>query len=290
MRCHKCGAELLPNDNFCGSCGAKIVLDSNNVTASKPYIFTHEEKKTPYSGAYNVPSNNDLFSSNGRISNDNIGDKQPPQSVAKSRSKTSGIVVALVIILILLAAFTVFNFLLMTDKIDTFKYDMFEGYKGSLAEFLHLPYEAESEETPVESEKAVTVPEPTTVLVSSTQPVTQPSTVSTTAVTETTTDNLQSNIPSELQQYEGRLTYEGKAYRITLQEDDWYINYRSSPQVIDIHETPNNILGKLKSGSEIYVEYICDGTWAVFYKDGTYVFASLYSSNDLSKNRLMEIV
>lgn len=96
--------------------------------------------------------------------------------------------------------------------------------------------------------------------------------------------------PAELQKYANGLVYEGKTYRITLNKDDWYINYRSSPQLIDKDKAGNNILGKMKHGSEIYVEYIYNGTWAVFYKDGRYVFSSLYVSNNPSLNRLMEVV
>lgn len=93
-----------------------------------------------------------------------------------------------------------------------------------------------------------------------------------------------------MQKYANGLVYEGKTYRITLNKDDWYINYRSSPQLIDKDKAGNNILGKMKHGSEIYVEYIYNGTWAVFYKDGRYVFSSLYVSNNPSLNRLMEVV
>ncbi len=97
-------------------------------------------------------------------------------------------------------------------------------------------------------------------------------------------------IPQELKKYENALVDEGKTYRVSLDHDDWYINYRSTPEFISIDESENNILGKMKHGTEIYVEYIYDKTWAVFEKDGEYVFASLFSSNDPSKDRLLEVV
>ena len=96
--------------------------------------------------------------------------------------------------------------------------------------------------------------------------------VTTTVPSTTANDNEQtSNIPSELKKYEKGLVFEGRTYRITLQSDAWYINYRSEPEYIDISMSDNNIVGKMKSGSEIYVEYIYNKTWAVFKMDGEYV-------------------
>lgn len=140
MRCNKCGAELLPNDTFCGSCGAKVVAHSDNDTASKPFIVTYEDEETSYSDSFKQPNNKNAFSPGGKTSSDA---NQLSQTAKSGKSKTSGLVVVLVIVVLSLISFTVFNFLLMTDRIDTFKYDMFEGYKESLAEFLHLPYEPE---------------------------------------------------------------------------------------------------------------------------------------------------
>lgn len=112
--------------------------------------------------------------------------------------------------------------------------------------------------------------------------------ITTTAPSTTTVSETQViEVPFELQKYADDLVYEGCAYRITLQEDDWYINYRSEPVYIDINTSNNNVVGKLKSGTEIYVEYIYNETWAVFKKDGRYVFSSLYGSNDPTHNKLM---
>lgn len=292
MRCNKCGAELLPNDTFCGSCGAKVVTHSDNDTASKPFIVTYEDEETPYSDSFKQPNSQNAFSPGGKTSSDAT---RLSQTAKSGKSKTSGLIVVLVIVVLLLIAFTVFNFLLMTDKIDTFKYDMFEGYRESMAEFLHLPYEPERTEKTDSPETQPKTTEPTTAPISSTQPVTQQTTVPTSSAPTTTApttiaNDPHNNIPAELQKYANGLAYEGKTYRITLQEDDWYINYRSSPHLIDKDKADNNILGKMKHGSEIYVEYIYNGTWAVFYKDGRYVFSSLYASNNPSLNRLMEVV
>lgn len=282
MRCNKCGAELFPNDTFCGSCGAKVVAHSDNDTSSKPFIVTYEDEEIPYSDPFKVPGNNNSFLSSNKTDNET---NQIPQSNKKQKSKSS-VVVILVIVLLLLTTFTVFNFLLMTDRIDTFKYDMFEGYKESLAEFLHLPYEPERTQKTGGPEAP---PETTTfaygqvTLPQATEPV-----VST--LPETTKNDPKSNIPAELQQYASGLVYEGKTYRISLKENDWFINYRSSPQLIEKNVPGNNVLGKLQCNSQVFVEYIYNKTWAVFYKDGKYVFSSMYASNDPSLNRLMEVV
>ncbi len=95
------------------------------------------------------------------------------------------------------------------------------------------------------------------------------------------------SIPSELIRYENGLREEGRTYKISLQDDSWNINYRSSPEIKKSGEAGYNVLGQIQSGSEIYVEYIYDGTWAVFRKDGRYVFASIYAGNDSSQNKLM---
>lgn len=111
-----------------------------------------------------------------------------------------------------------------------------------------------------------------------------------TTLPEVTEADILNSLPPELEQYSDGLVYEGKTYRISLQESDWNINYRSEPEFISIDNVNNNILGKMKHGTEIFVEYIYNGTWAVFNKDGRYVFSSIYSSNDPSKDRLMEVV
>lgn len=95
-------------------------------------------------------------------------------------------------------------------------------------------------------------------------------------------------VPYELRQYQQGLKKENRNYRIDLQEDDWNINYRSSPQVIRQGEPGFNIIGVLRSGTVIYVEYIYNDTWAVFQLDNRYVFASLYASNDSSQRLLMK--
>ena len=108
----------------------------------------------------------------------------------------------------------------------------------------------------------------------------------TTTTRPTTTAEL---FPTELQSYRSGLKRENRFYKIELKEDDWNINYRSSPQVIEKKkgEPGSNILGVLRSGTVVYVEYIYNGTWAVFQVDNRYVFASVYAANDPSQRTLM---
>lgn len=95
MRCNKCGAELLPNDTFCGSCGAKVVAHSDNDTASKPFIVTYEDEETSYSDSFKQPNNKNAFSPGGKTSSDA---NQLSQTAKSGKSKTSGLVVVLVIV------------------------------------------------------------------------------------------------------------------------------------------------------------------------------------------------
>ena len=291
MRCSKCGAELLPGDTFCGNCGNKIIISGQTDTAhgtGQPFrVRLEPEEKMPVQNiSLNTPANDDRIGREGYTN---------ALSTNKSKGqKRSPIIAALIILMALLVVFTVFNFLLMTERIDTDKYDMLEGYKQSLSEFLNISDSTGDEKKEESNPQNKTLTEEVASTIKTETTTTQQSTISvvttTSAVTEATIDSTQGGIPAELQQYKANLSEEGKTYRITLQEDDWYINYRSSPKLIDINTTPNNILGKLKHGSQIYVEYIYNGTWAVFYKDGRYVFSSLYASNDPSKNRLMEVM
>lgn len=287
MRCDKCGAELFPNDSFCGSCGTKVAAYNNNDIKPNLSRGAHDEEVISHSDSSNNKNNNKALLSSGK----SVDDTNPPsRSTENRKSKSSGIVVVLVIVLFLLISFTVFNFLLMTDKIDTSKIELLDGYKESLSEFLHISYEDKRAEKTDSHELNSKKNESTTVPMSSTQPITQQTTVPTTSAPTTTENNPQNSIPAELQKYKSGLVYEGRTYRVKLKEDDWKINYRSSPKFIDVNKSNNNILGKMKNGSEIFVEYIYNGTWAVFYKDGRYVFSSLYASNNPSLNRLMEVV
>ena len=275
MKCNKCGAELLPNDTFCGNCGNKIQAGSNTNTGENLAAedFTPHYRKMEY---YDENATRSGYETDNAQSGRQKREKKPHSPV---------VAVVITTVLLLLAVFTVFNFLLMTERIQVSKTDALGEYKDALSGFLNLPTDevtdgsgvsAESTSAPTES-GTMTGAESTTAL------PTQPSTTQASSTSEAA-----SSIPSELQQYADGLVYEGKTYRITLQGDDWYINYRSSPELIGINESPNNILGKMKHGYEIYVEYIYDKTWAVFYKDGQYVFSSLYASNDPSLSRLME--
>ena len=85
--------------------------------------------------------------------------------------------------------------------------------------------------------------------------------------------------PAGLEQYEGNLEYSGKTYRVTTKNKGAQINYRRSPVVTE-KGPKDNIAGKLTDGDEIEVDYIYDGTWAVFNMGGETVFASVYNNNN----------
>ncbi|MGN0178580.1 MAG: hypothetical protein ACI4DY_03950 [Monoglobaceae bacterium] len=295
MNCKKCGAVLMPDDMFCGSCGEKVIVQTENVisiandTTTKFSDKRSEENQATYGSpklsSSNAPSNQ---SNTIRTNSDNSCIKVDKKEGSDTQNKKSTLLikvaVLLIVLLSLLTSFTVFNLFLVTGRIDTFEYDFLEGYKESLSEFFNISEKSDEEkERPSYSNNDATYEETTTAAMQI------PTTVSANT-TEVTTNDSQRAIPLELQQYANGLVYEGKTYRITLQEDDWVINYRSSPKFIEINKKQNNVLGTIKDGSEIYVEYIYNGTWAVFYKDGRYVFSSMYDSNDTTQDRLMQVV
>lgn len=251
MNCKKCGAELLPGETFCGNCGEKAIAPPEKVPISD-------------GGGIQGGNKDDLY-------------KRRTSPTNKDRSYITVIIVLISVILGLMLSFTLFNYLLMTDKIDVGKSDFLGEYKDSLADYLNISQEVDVEkETTTFAYRQVTLPQTTEPVVST--------------LPETTINDPKSNIPTELQQYASGLVYEGKTYRISLKENDWFINYRSSPQLIEKNMPGNNVLGKLQCNSQVFVEYIYNKTWAVFYKDGKYVFSSMYASNDPSLNRLMEVV
>lgn len=94
-------------------------------------------------------------------------------------------------------------------------------------------------------------------------------------------------IPEELKKYSDRLEEENRWYVVKLSQDDWKIKIRSTPEYFAGTVANDNTIGLIQSGTEIYVEYICDGTWAVYQMDGRYVFSSLYDVNDASKSKLI---
>ena len=147
----------------------------------------------------------------------------------------------------------------------------------------------ETTASPVTETTAQPTTEPTTVPPTTEPPTTAPPTTApppTTTQPPTTAANV-NGIPAALQQYADKLVYEGRAYRLTLGDADSYLNCRSEPVYINNNVANNNIIGKLRDGTEIYVEYIYDGKWAVFLRDGRYVFSSLFEDNDPSKDWLM---
>ncbi|MBR3438903.1 MAG: hypothetical protein IKH13_05305, partial [Clostridia bacterium] len=89
--------------------------------------------------------------------------------------------------------------------------------------------------------------------------------------------------PDALEPYDGDLVYSGETYRVTIRNKTSKINYRKAPVITE----KDNIAGKLDNGEEIQVDYIYDGTWAVFWMDGELVFASIYNNNDPSDYEIL---
>lgn len=339
MRCNKCGGVLLPEDTFCGTCGAIVASYNKSSIPEKVFTIKNKNEKSLYSDSFKPPAYKNLSLDDDGT---NIDSGQSSQAEKAERSNINGVVAALMIALLLSVAL---NLMFLTGKIDPFKHDKPNKYteplsaSSQLTEEYKTYYNQESNSettepanysvniaqnasqretvqaktaptsvattitaknttrlfvTTTKEKNRTTQPETSaTTTVRPTQPVTERTTAAATStpattkpltsVPATTTKPAPKNIPSELQKYENGLVYEGKTYRIALKEDDWYIKYRSSPELAD------NVLGKLKHGSEIKVEYIYNKTWAVFYKNGRYVFASLYTDNNPSLKRLMVV-
>lgn len=101
------------------------------------------------------------------------------------------------------------------------------------------------------------------------------------------TNSTEEDVPDELYAYKEGLIKVDRNYKVQLSHDDWYINIRSSPDFINIEQSQNNIVGKMQSGTKVFVYYIYDGKWIVFNYDGSYAFASIYEKNDSSLGKLI---
>lgn len=112
-------------------------------------------------------------------------------------------------------------------------------------------------------------------------------TTTTTTTTKTTTPATEDDFPKELSKYRGKMVKEGKNYKVTLQEKDWNIIFRSEPKITKSSDKNDNRICKISDGTVINVEYIYDNTWAVFKYNGQWGFASLYADADRSKRPLM---
>lgn len=100
-------------------------------------------------------------------------------------------------------------------------------------------------------------------------------------------NSAEEHFPDELYDYKDDLIEVNKNYQVQLSHDDWNINIRSSPDFINIEQTENNIVGKMQSGTTVFVEYIYNEKWIVFSYDGAYAFASIYEKNDSSLGKLI---
>ena len=109
-----------------------------------------------------------------------------------------------------------------------------------------------------------------------------------TLVSETITVSAEK--PDKFNLLSGELEYSGETYRVTTKNKNSPLIYRKAPVITEKDSEENNIAGRIAHGEEIKVDYIYDGTWAVFRMDGEYVFASIYAGNDPSQYRLLTVV
>ena len=259
--CPKCNKEYVSDAaQFCNACGSALI-EKDFAEPEKGIICPSCGRQVPYEQPYCSHCGTNLKSENKDVTTKN-----------KSNNRITLIVVIVVAVVAVIGA------------IGIRLYNTYFGEKtenSRIASVSHTSdadsYQINNTEESNPSNSIDTDDSSTTKAVITTAP-------STTSVSETQVKE----IPPELQKYADDLVYEGRIYRISLQEDDWYINYRSEPIYIDLNASNSNVIGKLKSGTEIYVEYIYDGTWVAYKVNGRYVFSSLYGSNDPTQNRLME--
>ena len=263
--CPKCNKEYNSDDaQFCNLCGSTLIEKTSNEKSN-------EETKIKCPSCGNLIPNDQMYCQFcGASLNSKSDDGVSGNKKKDANGKTTLIVIIIAVIAVMGAiGVRVYNSYFRKEPVST--------QRSSASQT------STAENNQISTTKNDNDAELANSTVASTTKNETMAETSMTTVVETTN----SNIPPELQKYSSDLVYEGRTYRITLQEDDWYINYRSEPVYHDFNATNSNIVGKLKSGTEIYVEYIYNRTWVVFEKDGRYVFSSMYGSNDPTHNRLM---
>lgn len=151
MKCNRCGAELLPNDTFCGNCGNKINIQVTRASTGRgmdaPSLVRPEavqERQKPNVGlqydSWSYPQNGMPYRNNTTKSTNN---NRNVAVAAKKKSNGSVVVIIVAVIVFLLVLFTGFNYLLMTERIDSSQSDFLEQYKDSLGDFLNISYRSE---------------------------------------------------------------------------------------------------------------------------------------------------
>lgn len=204
-------------------------------------------------------------------------DMQPKQQDDSNRNSRIAIIVAIAALVLCLVIGAIYWFFLRGDDSDS---DTDQESSTTVSQ------ESRPGESPYSTTWSISTTAPT-----STSTTTIPSTSTTTLPSTSTTTYVQPglSIPADLLQYSAGLVPENRMYKIQLKEDDWNIIKRSTPHLPTDNE-PSNKLGKLPSGTQVYVEYIYNGTWAVCSENGSYYFLSLYAANDPSQSRLMNPV
>ena len=318
-RCSFCGAEMAPGAKFCTKCGGRQDLEETpapvNVPSGNMYgtdmrnvedfdktvqmvrPINPEPLNPNPAGAYvnnannaygnNVNNVNNAYGNNvsnsygGDVDNGYAEDEEYEDDEESGSGK--GFVKPLIIILCVLiflgagaAAFYYFNdgFELPFGKEDSEEVEEDERKEEKKSE-------KDSDEEPTTKKKKKD--EPTTEEKTTEEDTTEEET---TEAPETTTEP-EPELPAELRKYDGRLEEEDRDYIVTLEGADWFINYRSEPLFVEGNAAKDNVVGKIQCGTIVHVEYICDGTWAVYKLNGKYVFSSIYDMNDPTQDRIM---
>ncbi|MBO4894772.1 MAG: zinc ribbon domain-containing protein [Clostridia bacterium] len=260
MNCPKCGNMLTPGSGYCIFCEEQFHTERYDLRKSL----------CPVCGK-SFSSNENYCPDCGRLLYSSQTEEQKTENTTKKseKEKTNYIFVFLVSILCLVVTFTAFNVVVM--KSDVSNFPSLQSYKIGLSDLLGISINPKPEPLPNPEPEITTKPIETTTWTTSQQETKE-----------------QDALPYELRVYSDGLAETGMYYRVTLKYKDSELNYRTSPQLIAKGSAGSNIAGKLKNGEVIVVEYIYNNTWAVFKRDGRYVFVSIYNRNDPSDYSVLQ--
>lgn len=254
-KCLFCGQENDEDALFCYYCGKRI---SN--TEEKPITAIEPNEQSFISNDNTFEMKDDVIKANSQ--------KAKSQKSKKGLIITLSILATLIVIGVIGAVLINYGYLRLPgltseigndnyyDSVDDEYYDDIDEYDDSSE---NDNYEDEQNETENNEEY----------------------------ISDDENDSTENSIPDELYEYRDYLIEINKNYQVQLSYDDWNINIRSSPEFIDIEQSQNNIVGKMQSGTTVFVEYIYDNKWIVFDYDGNYAFASIYEKNDSSMGKLI---
>jgi len=227
----------------------------------------------------------------------------------EEKSRSSALLILLISLLAAVLLFVGFNAVLLLDVVDVSSVQVLSDYKDAVKDLLGMEDKKEDAEQEADEENKkddgygkidqtspaattaaqTTAPAATQPATQPTQPVTTqaPAQPATQATTQAPTQAQSGGIPTELQAYASGLQQVNRNYVVTMEGKDDYISYRSSPRIMAKNAADTNWLGKIKNGTTINVEYIYNGAWAVYQKDGRYVFSAMYADANPAKRQML---